>query len=164
MSVQEYGSQPRIVAGVDGSDSSLSALRWAVRQAGLTGAAVDAVAAWHYPVAAGGFGYVPMGTGEDYDFKEITEKALADAISSTVDPGSDVRVRGHVIEGNAAQVLLDASDGADQDRHQYEQRVDADRAAHHDRVQHVVLELCVDEEDDQGDDAGGQGVAGLELH
>src|ERR1035441_9922628 len=113
MSVQEYGSQPRIVAGVDGSDSSLSALRWAVRQAGLTGAAVDAVAAWHYPVAAGGFGYVPMGTGEDYDFKEITEKALADAISSTVDPGSDVRVRGHVIEGNAAQVLLDASDGAD---------------------------------------------------
>jgi nucleotide-binding universal stress UspA family protein len=113
MSVQEYGSQPRIVAGVDGSDSSLSALRWAVRQAGLTGAAVDAVAAWHYPVAAGGFGYVPMGTGEDYDFKEITEKALADAISSTVDPGSDVRVRGHVIEGNAAKVLLDASDGAD---------------------------------------------------
>ena len=113
MSVQEYGSQPRIVAGVDGSDSSLSALRWAVRQAGLTGAAVDAVAAWHYPVAAGGFGYVPMGTGEDYDFKEITEKALADAISSTVDPGSGVRVRGHVIEGNAAQVLLDASDGAD---------------------------------------------------
>src|ERR1035438_8487186 len=75
MSVQEYGSQPRIVAGVDGSDSSLSALRWAVRQAGMTGAAVDAVAAWHYPVAAGGFGYVPMGTGEDYDFKEITEKA-----------------------------------------------------------------------------------------
>jgi nucleotide-binding universal stress UspA family protein len=54
-----------------------------------------------------------MGTGEDYDFKEITEKALADAISSTVDPGSDVRVRGHVIEGNAAKVLLDASDGAD---------------------------------------------------
>jgi nucleotide-binding universal stress UspA family protein len=113
MSAQEYGKGPRIVVGVDGSDSSLSALRWAIRQAGLTGAAVDAVAAWHYPVAAGGYGYVPMGTGQEYDFKGITEKVLADAISSTVDPGSGVIVRSHVVEGNAAQVLLDACDGAD---------------------------------------------------
>ncbi len=112
MSVQEYGNQPRIVVGVDGSESSLSALRWAIRQAGLTGEPVDAVAAWHYPAAGGGFGYVPMGTGEDYDFEKITEKVLADAISGTVEPGSDVRVRSHVIEGNAAQVLIDASAGA----------------------------------------------------
>jgi nucleotide-binding universal stress UspA family protein len=113
MSAQEYGQEPRIVTGVDGSDSSLSALRWAIRQAGLTGAAVDAVAAWHFPAAAASYGYVPVGTGEDNDFKEITEKVLADAISSTLDPGSDVRVRSHVIEGNAAQVLIDASDGAE---------------------------------------------------
>jgi Universal stress protein family len=39
---------PRIVAGVDGSESSASALRWAIRQAALTGASVDAVIAWHY--------------------------------------------------------------------------------------------------------------------
>ena len=113
MSAQEYGQEPRIVTGVDGSDSSLSALRWAIRQAGLTGAPVDAVAAWHNPVVAASYGYVPVGTGEDNDFKEITEKVLADAISSTLDPGSDVRVRSHVIEGNAAQVLIDASDGAE---------------------------------------------------
>jgi nucleotide-binding universal stress UspA family protein len=113
MSVQEYAKGPRIVAGVDGSDSSLSALRWAIRQAGLTGAPVDAVAAWHNPVVAASYGYVPVGTGEDYDFKEITEKVLADAISGTVAPDSDVRVRSHVIEGNGAQVLIDASDGAD---------------------------------------------------
>ena len=111
MSAQEYPEGPRIVAGVDGSDSSLSALRWAIRQAGLTGAAVDAVAAWHYPVT--GYGYVPVGSGEDYDFEAITEKVLADAISSSLEPGSDVRVRSHVIEGNAAQVLIDASDGAE---------------------------------------------------
>jgi nucleotide-binding universal stress UspA family protein len=113
LSAEEYGTEPRIVAGVDGSDSSLSALRWAIRQARLTGAPVDAVAAWHYPAAGGGFGYVPMGTGENFDFQEITRKILADAIGSTVDPGSDVRVRGHVVEGNAAQVLVDASAGAD---------------------------------------------------
>ena len=44
------GTAPRIVAGVDGSESSLAALRWAVRQAELTGATVEAVIAWHYPV------------------------------------------------------------------------------------------------------------------
>ena len=113
MSAQEYGQEPRIVTGVDGSDSSLSALRWAIRQAGLTGAAVDAVAAWHFPAAAASYGYVPVGTGEDYDFKEITEKILADAISSAQAPDSDVRVRSNVIEGNAAQALIDASDGAE---------------------------------------------------
>ena len=113
MSAEEYAKDHRIVAGVDGSDSSLSALRWAIRQARLTGAAVDAVAAWHNPVMAASYGYVPVGTEEDYDFKEITEKFVADAIGSTVAPGSDVRVRSHVIEGNAAQVLIDASDGAE---------------------------------------------------
>jgi nucleotide-binding universal stress UspA family protein len=111
MSAQDYPEGSRIVAGVDGSDSSLSALRWAIRQAGLTGAAVDAVAAWHYPVSS--YGYVPVGDGEDYDFQKITEKVLADAISSSLEPGSDVRVRSHVIEGHAAQVLIDASEGAE---------------------------------------------------
>ncbi len=55
MPPQEYRAGSRIVAGVDGSPSSISALRWAIRQAGLTGAAVDAVIAWHYPASAGGY-------------------------------------------------------------------------------------------------------------
>ena len=53
---QERLAGPRIVAGVDGSPSSMSALRWAIRQAALTGAAVDAVTAWEYPAEAGGYG------------------------------------------------------------------------------------------------------------
>jgi nucleotide-binding universal stress UspA family protein len=40
MGEQEY----RIVVGVDGSGSSIAALRWAIRQAKMTGASVDAVA------------------------------------------------------------------------------------------------------------------------
>jgi nucleotide-binding universal stress UspA family protein len=43
------GPKHRVVVGVDGSASSLEALRWAVRQAELTGATVDAVIAWQYP-------------------------------------------------------------------------------------------------------------------
>jgi nucleotide-binding universal stress UspA family protein len=110
---QEHHTSPRIVAGVDGSSSSMSALRWAVRQAGLTGAAVDAVIAWSYPANAGGYGWAPTGMEGSFDFKENAEKTLADAISSTVDPGSAVKVRALVAEGLPAQMLLDASDGAD---------------------------------------------------
>ena len=115
MAVQPSGIQPRIVAGVDGSPSSVSALRWAIRQAGLTGAAVDAVIAWHYPVAATGYGWAPMAApvNSDFDFQDIAEKTVADAVSSALGPVSDVRVRTQVAEGNPAQVLLDAAAGAE---------------------------------------------------
>ena len=43
----------RVVVGVDGSGSSKSALAWAVRQAELTGATVEAVTAWHFPAMLG---------------------------------------------------------------------------------------------------------------
>ena len=110
---QEHHTRPRIIAGIDGSPSSVSALRWAVWQAGLTGATVDAVITWHYPVSAGGYGWGPMGTGTAFDFKENAEKVLGDAIGKVCDPSSGVPVRALIVEGNAAQVLLDASDGAD---------------------------------------------------
>ena len=110
MQTQEHHTGSRVVAGVDGSPSSVSALRWAIGQAALTGAAVDAVIAWHYPVA-GGFGWTPVGTEASFDFKENSAKVLADAISAA-GPG-DVPVRARVVEGDPAQVLLDACEGAD---------------------------------------------------
>jgi nucleotide-binding universal stress UspA family protein len=113
MPASEHRTGSRIVAGVDGSPSSLSALRWAVRQAGLTGAAVEAVLAWQYPVAIGGYGWAPTGLDSGFDFKENAEKVLAGAISSAVNPGGGVPVRARVVEGNPARVLLDAADGAD---------------------------------------------------
>jgi nucleotide-binding universal stress UspA family protein len=108
----EHATDARIVAGVDGSASSISALRWAIRQAGLTGAAVDAVIAWHYPIATGGYGWAPAGPDEGYDFQESAEKTLTDAISNTLDPGSDVVVRPRGTEGNPAQALIEAATGA----------------------------------------------------
>lgn len=115
MPFQQSDTEPRIVAGVDGSPSSLGALRWAIRQASLTGATVDAVIAWHYPAAAAGYGWAPVGMDQDggFDFKEISEKTLADAVSNALDPASEVRVRSLIAEGNPAQVLLDAAAGAD---------------------------------------------------
>jgi nucleotide-binding universal stress UspA family protein len=112
MTAQDSTAGPRIVAGVDGSDSSVSALRWAIGQAGLTGAAVDAVIAWHYPDLAAS-GMVVGGLEPTYGFQESAQKVVADAINSALDPASDVPVRARVAQGHAAQVLLEASAGAD---------------------------------------------------
>jgi nucleotide-binding universal stress UspA family protein len=103
----------RIVVGVDGSKTSKAALAWAIGQAELTGAIVDAVIAWHYPIAFGGAPFAPIGSLMDADFAGTAERVLNAAISETVDLSSPVKVSAIVREGNAAQVLLAEADDAD---------------------------------------------------
>ncbi|MFD9130733.1 universal stress protein [Kitasatospora sp. NPDC059571] len=98
----------RIVVGVDGSPSSNAALRWAARQAELTGASLDAVTGWEYP-ASYGWG----GTMIDGDFAALAGKVLADAVAAELGAEPPVTVRERVLNGNAATVLLDAAHGAD---------------------------------------------------
>jgi nucleotide-binding universal stress UspA family protein len=102
------GEQRRIVVGVDGFEPSKAALRWAIRQAKLTGAAVEAVAAWHVPVSTG---WIP--TADVPDYRDDAFAVLAEAIDEmcTIDP--DVQVCPRLVEGGAGQVLVDAADGAD---------------------------------------------------
>jgi nucleotide-binding universal stress UspA family protein len=102
---------PRIVAGVDGSASARSALRWAVRQAELTGGSVDAVIAWQYPASYAGYGMVPLRAGV-VDFAGWAEKTLAEEVAAAT-AGSTVDVRSQVTEGTPARVLLDAAEGGD---------------------------------------------------
>jgi nucleotide-binding universal stress UspA family protein len=113
MSEQQQLVNHRIVVGVDGSASSETALAWAVQQAMLTGATVEAVIAWHIPVAFGGSPFAPIGSAMDVDFAGTAARVLSEAISDTVDPASPVKVSSTVREGNAAQILLDAADGAE---------------------------------------------------
>jgi nucleotide-binding universal stress UspA family protein len=103
----------RIVVGVDGSSASKAALAWAVEQAGLTGASVEAVIAWHYPIMVGGIPFAPIPVAENADFGAFATKVLSDAIAEMVDPDGPVKVSSVVREGNSAQVLLDAADGAE---------------------------------------------------
>jgi nucleotide-binding universal stress UspA family protein len=113
MTSQPQDEQDRIVVGVDGSPSSRAALRWAVRQAELTGAGIQAVIAWRYPVMASGYGWAPVSPDQETDFRGIAEKLLAEEIAETVDPASSVRVSQQVVEGNAAEALMDLAAGAD---------------------------------------------------
>ncbi|MFD5466526.1 universal stress protein [Kitasatospora sp. NPDC127059] len=101
-------AKPRIVVGVDGSGSSRAALRWALRQAALVGATVEAVTTWEYPVYYG-LG-MPMLDG---DFAGFAGKALAEAVAEEAGRDCPVEVQERVARGNAAQVLLMAAEGAE---------------------------------------------------
>lgn len=105
---RQGGEQHRIVVGVDGFESSKAALRWAIRQAELTGAVVEAVIAWHVPV---GTGWIP--TADMPDYQEDAFTVLAEAITEMCAVDPDVQVCPRVLEGRAGQVLVEAADGAD---------------------------------------------------
>jgi nucleotide-binding universal stress UspA family protein len=104
----ENGGERRIVVGVDGSVPSKAALSWAVEQGRLTGAVVEAVIAWEFPNT---YGYpVPVLTG---DWQQMAEQAVSQAIADVAGDTAPVKLTYKVVEGNAAQVLLEESAGAD---------------------------------------------------
>jgi nucleotide-binding universal stress UspA family protein len=107
-SAMEHG---RIVVGVDGSKPSLKALRWAGRQADLTGAALEAVMAWELP---GAYGWAGLpGLPQDFDLDEPAARALSEAVSTTLPPGQAATVTQTVVMGHPAQAILDRGEGAD---------------------------------------------------
>ncbi len=101
-----------IVVGVDGSEGSLEALRWAGRQATLTRASLHVVTAWAFPEHRTPFGIV-------FDLESIADptararKELDRAITATLGSHTDFEVRADVVPGDEAPVLLDAARGAD---------------------------------------------------
>jgi nucleotide-binding universal stress UspA family protein len=109
MTAQPGGEhEHRIVVGVDGSVTSKAALTWAARQARLTGAVVEAVIAWQVPAFSGYPVPVP-----DVDWEELATQIVTDAIAEIAATAEPTEIRYKVAKGNAAQVLLDASAGAD---------------------------------------------------
>ncbi|GAA2244010.1 MULTISPECIES: universal stress protein [Kitasatospora] len=102
------GSEHRIVVGVDGSELSKQALRWAIEQARLTGAVVDAVIAWIYPTV---YGWAM--TKRDPQLDHTAEKVLSDTVEDVAGPEPQVEIRQSSVPGNATEVLLERSRGAD---------------------------------------------------
>ncbi|MFE5238834.1 MULTISPECIES: universal stress protein [unclassified Streptomyces] len=100
----------RIVVGVDGSDSSVKALRWAVRQAELTGDTVEAVNSWEYPSTS--WASMMPGMPEDFDPQAVATVALTEALEEALGAEGAAAVEKVVVIGNPAQSLLDRSKGA----------------------------------------------------
>jgi len=101
-------SSARVVVGVDGSDASLEALRWAAREAQLIGATLQVVTAWQYPA---GFGWT---TAADRAELEGGARSMLEAVVRPVRvEHPDVAITLSVREGHPAAVLIEAGDGAD---------------------------------------------------
>jgi nucleotide-binding universal stress UspA family protein len=98
----------RIVVGVDGSPVAAAALAFALEEARLRQATVDAVTAWHEPYTAASLAPIAP------DPKVFTEAAtrLLDEALASVDAGG-VEVRRLVERGGPAEVLLRVAEGAD---------------------------------------------------
>ena len=97
----------RIVVGVDGSEPSLRALAKAVSLAGSLKTTVQVVTTWKYFAA-----YADISISEwspEKDATEIMHGALSGQFGAKL-PGW---VSSSSLEGNAAQRLIDASDGAE---------------------------------------------------
>ena len=101
--------QHRVVVGVDGSESSKHALRWAARQAGFTGATLEAVTGWEYPAF---FGFAPT-VPDGIDYGELAGRALDQSIDEVFGADRPARLETRVVARHPALALVEASEGAD---------------------------------------------------
>ena len=104
---------PRIVVGVDGSPGSRNALMWAMNQARLTGATIEAVTAWQDPARYGtAYGWTSAAfEGDTYSTTMV--KVLDDTIAEVSDQiGAPVTVLARVVQGHPVEALLEAAAGA----------------------------------------------------
>ncbi|MER5960922.1 universal stress protein [Streptomyces sp. NPDC002057] len=99
----------RIVVGVDGSEPSLKALKWAAGQAALTGGSLQTVISWEYPAS---WATLMPGAAPEFDPERLAKQILDESIDQTLTPGEAAAVTRTVVGGNAPQALLDAARGA----------------------------------------------------
>lgn len=107
------GARPEgrfMVVGVDGSKPSSGALSWAADEARLRGLALKVVRAWHVPAFVYG-PYTPPPPAGDFEKSalELLDKQIKEVLGE--DPG--VPVVREVREGRAAEVIVEASAGAE---------------------------------------------------
>ncbi len=115
--VDDVGVAGRIVVGVDGSDESAAALRWAVEEARLRDARVEAVHAWSFVpmTTAADSGLVPMAWSDSSEMLEATHDAAAriaeEQVTGVLGAGHGVELS--LVQGDASDALLEAAQGAD---------------------------------------------------
>ena len=103
--------EKKIVVGVDGSDSSKAALVWGLRQARLTGAPLQVVMAWDYPLT---YGWMVVPEGVDLGADAASElhrvvKEVTEAEDAT-EPAVEITVG--AIQGHPAVVLMNEAKNA----------------------------------------------------
>jgi len=105
-------AKPRILVGVDGSDSSKNALRWAASQARLYGAQLEALTAWSLVPAYSWSGALWIALPGEPDPAALAEKLLVAAIDEVFGEQRPDDLQIVVTEGRAARELIERSEGA----------------------------------------------------
>lgn len=100
-------TNPRIEVGVDGSEPSKRALRWAIEQARCVGATIDAIDVWGY---AAGYEWAPV--VDPTEVIKAAEQVLSEAIHAVAGERTPVTIRARVVEGHPAYELIRAAEGA----------------------------------------------------
>ena len=98
-----------ITVGVDGSEPSIEALRWAADQAELTGSELETIAVWEWPTS---FGWAPP-YPSDFNPAADAQRVLDETLGPIRHDHPDVVINEKVIEGRAAPILIEASKQAE---------------------------------------------------
>lgn len=114
MNAQGSTEVRRIVVGVDGSETSRHALRWAAEEARSHGSQLHVIHAWEVPTLAVGTGVSPgRRTARPDAQHEEASKLVADVVRDELGDNPPGDVRTSIGRGPAAGVLLDAAREAD---------------------------------------------------
>ena len=108
-----------IVVGVDGSDASGDALRWAAEEARLRSSSLVAVHAWSFvpPQPIGDPGMLAMPAGDLHGQLDAESEAarisLDNAVAGILGADAGVEVERKLVEGDAGEVLVAESKEAE---------------------------------------------------
>ena len=102
-----------VVVGVDGSESSRTALQWAYDEAAHHAATLTVIAAWHAPTLP----VAPSGAALQAGYETLPRQSalalLDDLVAGLNDRDPAVDVRTSIEEGSPAEVLIERSKECD---------------------------------------------------
>ncbi len=107
-SSSDTSTRPTVVVGVDGSEASQDALKWAADYAAVAGAQLRAVSAWQWPISLG----VALPLPEDYSPLDDATAAVQQAITEALGSSPAVPIVTQIVEGAPAPALVEQAKDA----------------------------------------------------